>query len=354
MYYLKNGVGKKHKGLGTFLGTCFCIFAAVACVGTGNLVQGNSIATSMHDTFGANPNIVGIVLAIIVGLVIIGGINSIAKVTEKVVPAMAIFFIVFSIIILVLQASEIPHAFYSIFVGAFNPEAVLGGGCGIAIMTVIQMGIARGLFSNEAGLGSAPMAHAATSAKDPVEQGIWGIFEVFIVTFIICTMTALVILTTKDPSGAYIYQTGQYEGAVLSLKAFEFALPGKIGSIGLTIALVLFAMSTMLGWCYYGEKCWEFLFRNNAKARHIAIIVYRVFYVIGVFFGCVWSLEVVWGVADSFNGLMAIPNLLGVLLLSGVVLKETKRYFTKVQSDKMNKVKRDDTPEDPIPVEVRD
>ncbi len=401
MYYLKNGVGKKHKGLGTFLGTCFCIFAAVACVGTGNLVQGNSIATSMHDTFGLNAKIVGIVLAVIVGLVIIGGINSIAKVTEKVVPAMAIFFIVFSIIILVLQASEIPHAFYSIVVGAFNPEAVLGGGCGIALMTVIQMGIARGVFSNEAGLGSAPMAHAATSAKDPVEQGIWGIFEVFIVTFIICTMTALVILTTKDPSGAYIYQTGEYAGdpveqgiwgifevfivtfiictmtalvilttkdpsgayiyqtgeyagAVLSLKAFEFALPGKIGSIGLTIALVLFAMSTMLGWCYYGEKCWEFLFRNNAKARHIAIIVYRVCYVIGVFFGCVWSLEVVWGVADSFNGLMAIPNLLGVLLLSGVVLKETKRYFTKVQSDKMNKVKRDDTPEDPIPVEVRD
>lgn len=157
-----------------------------------------------------------------------------------------------------------------------------------------------------------------------------------------------------DPSGAYVYQTGEYAGAVLSLKAFEFALPGKIGSIGLTIALVLFAMSTMLGWCYYGEKCWEFLFRNNAKARHIAIVVYRVCYVILVFFGCVWSLEVVWGVADSFNGLMAIPNLLGVLLLSSVVLKETKRYFTQVDSDKMNKVKRDDTPEDPIPVEVRD
>lgn len=355
MYYLKNGVGAKHKGLGTFLGVCFSIFAAVACVGTGNLVQGNSIATSLHDTFGLNPSIVGIVLAVIVGLVIIGGIKSIARVTEKVVPAMAIFFIVFSIIILVLQFNEIPHALYSIVVGAFNPEAVLGGGCGIAIMTVIQMGIARGVFSNEAGLGSAPMAHAATSAKDPVEQGIWGIFEVFIVTFIICTMTALVILTTVDPAtGDYVYVSGNYQGAVLSLKAFEFALPGKIGAYGLTIGLVLFAMSTMLGWCYYGEKCWEFLFRNNAKARHIAVIVYRVFYVVGVFFGCVWSLEVVWGVADSFNGLMAIPNLLGVLLLSGVVLKETKRFFSQVEKDKMNKVKRDDTPEDPIPVEVRD
>ena len=222
-------------------------------------------------------------------------------------------------------------------------------------MTVIQMGIARGVFSNEAGLGSAPMAHAATSAKDPVDQGIWGIFEVFIVTFIICTMTALVILTTIDPAtNDYIWMSGNYAGAVLSLKAFEFALPGKIGAYGLTVGLVLFAMSTMLGWCYYGEKTWEVLFRNHAKARHIAIIAYRCLYVVCVFLGSVWGLEVVWGIADSFNGLMAIPNLLGVLLLSGVVLKETKRYFGKVESDKMNKVKRDDTPDEPVEVEVRD
>ena len=355
MYYLKNGVGAKHKTLGTFLGTCFCIFAAVACIGTGNMVQGNSISSSLKDTFGISPTIVGVILAVVVGLVVIGGIKSIARVTEKVVPAMAIFYIVFSIAILVLQCTEIPHAFYCIFVGAFNPQAILGGGAGIAIMTVIQMGIARGVFSNEAGLGSAPMAHAATSAKDPVDQGIWGIFEVFIVTFIICTMTALVILTTIDPAtNDYIWMSGNYAGAVLSLKAFEFALHGNIGAYGLTIGLVLFAMSTMLGWCYYGEKTWEFLFRNHAKARHIAIIAYRCLYVVCVFLGSVWGLEVVWGIADSFNGLMAIPNLLGVLLLSGVVLKETKRFFGKVESDKMNKVKRDDTPDEPVEVEVRD
>lgn len=330
MYYLKNGVGKKHKGLGTFLGTCFCIFAAVACVGTGNLVQGNSIATSMHDTFGLNAKIVGIVLAVIVGLVIIGGINSIAKVTEKVVPAMAIFFIVFSIIILVLQASEIPHAFYSIVVGAFNPEAVLGGGCGIALMTVIQMGIARGVFSNEAGLGSAPIAHAASSTNEPVEQGLWGIFEVFVDTILVCSMTALVILTAQDPAtGELLWKTGNYDGAALTAKAFEFALPGNWGSMFLTIALLLFAFSTMVGWSYYGEKAWEYLFRKNEKTRRTVILIYRICFIIAVYIGAVGGLEFVWSVADTLNAAMALPNLVGILLLSGVVIKETKRYFSK-------------------------
>lgn len=355
MYYIKNGVGAKYKTLGTVVAAVFAVFAALACFGIGNMTQGNSIAGSMQSTFGVAPNITGIVLAILVAIVILGGINSIAKVTEMCVPIMALFYLIFALVILILNAEYIPVAFQAIFVGAFNPEAVLGGGAGVGIMVAIQMGIARGVFSNEAGLGSAPMAHAATSAKDPVDQGIWGIFEVFIVTFIICTMTALVILTTIDPAtNDYIWMSGNYAGAVLSLKAFEFALPGKIGAYGLTIGLVLFAMSTMLGWCYYGEKTWEFLFRNHAKARHIAIIAYRCLYVVCVFLGSVWGLEVVWGIADSFNGLMAIPNLLGVLLLSGVVLKETKRYFGKVESDKMNKVKRDDTPEEPVEVEVRD
>lgn len=335
MYYLKNGVGKKFPKLGIAMGTFFSFFAAIACLGTGNMTQGNAIASSMQDTFGISPYVTAVVLTICVAAVIIGGIKSISKFTEKVVPAMALFYIVFAIIIIVMNFREIPHALYAIFMGAFNPKAVFGGAAGVTIMKVIQMGIARGVFSNEAGLGSAPIAHAASSTKDPVEQGIWGIFEVFIVTFIICSMTALVILTSVDPAtGEYIWAAGQYSGAVLTLKAFEFGLPGKIGSIGLSIALTMFAMSTTLGWCYYGETSWGFLLRNHDKARHIAIWVYRALYVVCVFLGCVASLDLVWGISDTFNGLMAIPNLCGILLLSGVVFKETKRYFGKVEEDK--------------------
>lgn len=330
MYYLKNGVGAKHKTLGTFLGTCFCIFAAVACIGTGNMVQGNSISSSLKDTFGISPTIVGVILAVVVGLVVIGGIKSIARVTEKVVPAMAIFYIVFSIAILVLQCTEIPHAFYCIFVGAFNPQAILGGGAGIAIMTVIQMGIARGVFSNEAGLGSAPIAHAASSTDEPVEQGLWGIFEVFVDTILVCSMTALVILTAQDPaSGKLLWQTGDYNGAALTAKAFEYALPGNWGAMFLTVALLLFAFSTMVGWSYYGEKAWEYLFRNNEKTRKTVILIYRICFIIAVYIGAVGGLEFVWSVADTLNAAMALPNLVGLLLLSGVVIKETKSYFQR-------------------------
>ncbi|MDO4281405.1 MAG: sodium:alanine symporter family protein [Peptococcaceae bacterium] len=330
MYYLKNGVGAKHKTLGTVVAAIFAVFAALACFGIGNMTQGNSIASSMQSTFGISTSITGIVLAIIVAIVILGGINSIARITEMFVPVMAVFYLVLGVVILILHAQQIPVALSDIFVGAFNPEAVLGGGAGVGIMMAIQMGFARGVFSNEAGLGSAPIAHAASSTKDPVEQGLWGIFEVFVDTILVCTMTALIILTTTDPStGNLLWADGNYDGASLTLKAFEFALPGTFGSICLSIAMLFFAFSTMIGWSYYGEKAWEYLFRNNAQARKTVTFIFRICFIIAVYIGATGGLEFVWGVADTLNGCMAIPNLIGVILLSGIVLQETKRYFSE-------------------------
>ena len=269
-------------------------------------------------------------LAILVAIVILGGINSIAKVTEMCVPIMALFYLIFALVILFLNREFIPQAIQGIFVGAFNPEAVLGGGAGVGIMVAIQMGIARGVFSNEAGLGSAPIAHAASSTNEPVEQGLWGIFEVFVDTILVCSMTAFVILTAQDPAtGELLWKTGEYDGAALTAKAFEFALPGNWGSMFLTIALLLFAFSTMVGWSYYGEKAWEYLFRKNEKTRRTVILIYRICFIIAVYIGAVGGLEFVWSVADTLNAAMALPNLVGILLLSGVVIKETKRYFSK-------------------------
>jgi AGCS family alanine or glycine:cation symporter len=322
-------------GLGKVLGVIFAIFAALACFGIGNMTQGNSIASSMESTFGISPMVSGIVVAIIVAVVIIGGIKSIARVTEMIVPFMAAFYIIFSLIILVIHAGELPTALVDVFKGAFNPESVLGGGAGVAVMTAVRMGFARGVFSNEAGLGSAPIAHAASSQKDPVKQGLWGIFEVFVDTILICTMTALVILTATDADGSFFWQGGEYAGAALTLKAFEVGLPGIIGSVGLTIGLLLFALSTMLGWSYYGEKAWEYLFRNNEAVRKVVVMIFRIVYVVAVPIGATGGLEFVWGVADTLNGCMAVPNLIGVLLLSGVVLAETKRYFTDLKKDKL-------------------
>lgn len=329
MYYLKNGLGGK---LGAGLGVVFAFFAALACFGIGNLTQSNSIASAFNSTFGIDTKVMGIVLAVIVAVVVLGGIKSIARVTEMVVPVMAVFYIIFAIIILVLHANQLPVAIADIFKGAFNPSSVLGGGVGVTVMMAVRMGFARGVFSNEAGLGSAPIAHAASSTKIPVQQGLWGIFEVFIDTILICTMTALIILTATDTNtGEFLWLNHDLNGAALTLKAFEHGLPGMIGAWGLTVGLALFALSTMFGWCYYGEKAWEYIFRTNAEARKIVVTLFRVVYVIAVYIGAVGGLKLVWDIADTLNGCMAIPNLIGVICLSGVVLKETKEYFTNLK-----------------------
>ncbi len=321
MYYIKNGLKQP------WLAYVFAVFATLATFGIGNMTQANSIASAVGESFGVSPVIVGIVVMILTAVVILGGIKSIASVTEKLVPFMAVFFILLSILLLILNASEIIPSLILIVHAAFDPQSALGGAAGYTVAMAIRMGIARGVFSNEAGLGSAPIAHAASNTKEPVEQGLWGIFEVFVDTLVICTMTALVILTTG------VWQGGA-KGAALTIAAFNHGLPGTWGGMALTIGLTLFAYSTILGWSYYGEKSLEFIFRNIGGAR-IAILVYRVIFVLAVYVGAVGGLHAVWAVADTLNGMMAIPNLIAVIGLSGVVIAELKSYLARAKAGEL-------------------
>ena len=318
MYYIKNGLGKK------WLAGMFAAFAMIACIGTGNATQSNSISGVLDMNFSIAPWITGVVLTIIVGVVIIGGVKRIAAVNEKLVPVMAIFFILASVFALIFNAEKIPAAFALIFKEAFNFKSVFGGIGGYSILSAMRYGVGRGVFSNEAGLGSAPIAHSASSAEDPVKQGVWGIFEVFITTIIICTMSAVVILTSGIYSDAYAAGVAPaVSGAALSSAAFNEALP-YVGGFGIAFSTVFFALSTMLGWAYYGEASVGYLFKNHSKT---AITVYRVVYVIFVFVGAVAEINTVWLIADCFNALMALPNLIALIGLSGLVVKITREHF---------------------------
>lgn len=314
MYYIKKGV--KIKWLGKVLAALFAVFAMVACLGTGNATQSNSIADALYNTMNIPTVATGVVLTVIVSAVILGGMKRISSINEKLVPFMAIFFVVCSLIATIINYKAIPEAFALIFSEAFNFKAAAGGAAGYGIMTAIRYGFARGVFSNEAGLGSAPIAHAASSAKNPVDQGLWGMFEVFFTTIIICTLSALTILTTG------IWEAGEISGAALSIASFNSIIPG-VGGIIVTLATVFFALSTILGWAYYGEVSAQYLTNNSRKA----VWIYRVLYVIMVFVGSVGSLDLIWSISETMNGLMAIPNLVGLISLSGVVAKLTKEYF---------------------------
>ena len=307
MYYIQNGLHQK------WLAVIFAVFAFLASFGIGNMTQGNSIATSMNTTFGVPPLATGIVLALLIGFVIIGGVKRIGAITEKIVPFMSLFYIVCAVAVLVINAKEILPAFGLIFSSAFQPSAAFGGFLGAGVMKAIQLGMARGIFSNEAGLGSAPIAHAAADTEHPVQQGLWGVFEVFADTIVVCTCTALVLLTSGQWASGL-------EGADMTMAAFAQALPG-VGNIMVAVALFFFAFSTMLGWSYYGEKCFEYLFGEKR------VMLYRLFFVLVAVVGTVTELKVVWDISDTLNGLMAIPNLIGLLGLSGVVFKLTKEYF---------------------------
>lgn len=320
MYYIKNGLGVR------WLAAIFAVFAMIACIGTGNATQSNSISGVLDMNFSIAPWITGLILTVIVGAVIIGGVKRIATVNEKLVPVMAVFFIVASILALVFNADRIPAAFALIFKEAFNLKAAFGGAAGYGILAAMRFGVGRGIFSNEAGLGSAPIAHAASSAEDPVKQGVWGVFEVFITTIIICTMSAVVILTSGIYSEAFAAGLApSVSGAALSSAAFEEALP-HVGGIGISISTVFFALSTMLGWAYYGEASVGFLFKKNPKR---AVIVYRVIYVAFVFVGAVAEINTVWLIADCFNALMALPNLVALIALSSLVVKITRDHFAE-------------------------
>lgn len=314
MYYIKNGLHIK------WLAVLFAVFAMVACLGTGNATQSNSIAVALESTAGIHPMVTGAILTVIVAAVILGGMRRIASVNEKLVPIMAVFYVVCSIVALAINFDKIPGAFDLIFKEAFNFKAATGGVAGYGIVLAMHYGFSRGVFSNEAGLGSAPIAHAASSTKNPVHQGLWGMFEVFFTTLVICTISALVILTTG------LWSTGEFQGAALSIASFSAIIPG-VGGFVVTLSTIFFALSTILGWAYYGEVCMEFLSDNSKKA----VFVYRCIYVAFVFVGTIGSLDLIWSISEAMNGLMAIPNLIGIIGLCKVVRSTSKEYFSKIR-----------------------
>ncbi len=313
MYYITNGLGWK------WLAVLFALFGAFAAFGIGNMVQSNSVAAALQSSFNLNPWVTGIVLAVVTALVIIGGIKRIGAFTEKLVPFMAAIYILGGLVIIFINAAKIPAAFALIFSSAFTGKAAVGGFAGATIAQAIRFGIARGVFTNEAGLGSAPIAHAAATTDHPVRQGLWGVFEVFADTLVICSITALAIVTSG------VWESGA-TGAALTTAAFEQAIPG--GGYIVSIGIVLFAFSTIVGWEYYGERCAEYLFGPKAN------MIYRILWIPFVLVGAIGGLEFVWSLADTLNGLMAIPNLIGVLALSGTVFKLTKEFFAKEKVSK--------------------
>ena len=342
MYYLRDGLGaKKHcKTIGKILAGLFAVFALLASFGIGNMGQVNKIVANFAGAFpsetlsnvpvmGTNLYniIIGIVLMIIAALIIIGGLQRIASFAEKIVPFMVVLFVLGSLIIIGVNYSQIGAAFGAIFENAFTANAAWGGAGGFVLATVIQAGFKRGAFSNEAGLGSSVMVHSNSNVKEPVKQGIWGIFEVFADTMVVCTMTALVILT----SGVIDLKTGMLaEGtsgdATLVAKAFDtvFSVGNvKIGSMFIAIAILLFAFTTVLGWSHYGTKAWEYLFGTKST------MFYKIVFVLMIMSGAVMTSSLAWDISDTFNGLMMIPNLIGVLSLSTLVMKITKNYVDR-------------------------
>jgi len=307
-YYIEKGLGPKWK----WLALLYALFAGIAAFGIGNMVQSNTLAQALDTGFGVPAWLTGIVLVFAVGAVTLGGISRIARTASKVVPLMALVYVLGSLTILVLHFDMIPGAFRMIFVSAFEPAPAAGGFAGATVAEAIRYGVARGIFSNEAGLGSASIVHAQ-ARNQPFVQGFWGVWEVVIDTLLVCTMTALVILTT----GAW--QTGN-NGAELTATAFSTGLPGPGGYLVL-ISIVFFAYTTMLTWNFYGEKSWEYLFGEKV------VTPYRLLFLAFVLVGAVGGLELIWSVADTFNGLMAAPNLVALLLLAGVMAREKVAYF---------------------------
>ena len=328
-YYIERGLGPKFK----WLAVLFAVFGmCVGLFGIGTFTQVNSISSAVNEIipsetvsflggeYTVSTMVSGAVLTLLVALVLIGGVKRIAKVSEAVVPFMALAYILFGLIVLAANITSIPEAFRQIFVGAFDPRAVAGGAAG-SMLIAMQMGIARGIFSNEAGLGSAPIAAAVASTREPVRQGLVSMTGTFIDTLVVCTMTGLTIVITGS------WNIGQ-EGVGVTINAFAQGLPGALAQAGpiiLLVCLIFFAFTTILGWNFYGERCLEYLAGRNKKA----ILTYRVLYILAVFIGPYMTIQAVWDIADIFNGLMAIPNLIAVILLSGEVVRLSKNFFKR-------------------------
>lgn len=318
MYYIEKGTGQK------WLAIIFALLGGIACFGIGNIAQSTEIAGAVQSLTGLDPLYTGIILAILTAIVVIGGVKRIGQVASYLVPFMAIFYIVAGVAIILLRITDVPAALASIFTSAFSlePREVGGGVAGYTIMVSMQQGVARGVFSNEAGLGSAPMAHAASDTQEPAEQGMWGVFEVFVDTIIICTLTSMAVLL----SGVLEYDLSSFaSNGAAAAAAFNAILPGTIGGTVLQISLLFFALSTILGWSYYGERCWGYLSNNNKVVN----IIFKVAFVLMCVVGSVGSGALMWDISDTLNGMMAIPNLVGLLLLSGTVIRITRDYFGK-------------------------
>jgi len=324
MYYLHDGLGSKPgcKNIGAFLAILFSVFCVGASFGIGNMGQVNSIAVNIKSAFGIPSIITGIFLMILGGLVIVGGLKRIAAVTEKLVPFMAIIYMICAIIVCFVHINQFSAVFTSIIKGAFGMRAVGGGIVGSGVAMAVQWGMKRGVFSNEAGLGSSVMVHSSSNVREPVVQGMWGIFEVFADTIIVCTVTAFAVLS----SGLVDLETGvvisDQVSTALVAEAFSTVF-GKFGSAFIAIAILLFAFSTTLGWSQYGSKGFEYLFgRKNIK-------FYQIVFVLFIVIGATMDLSLAWDISDTLNGMMAIPNLIGVLTLSGTVMKITNNYVQR-------------------------
>jgi AGCS family alanine or glycine:cation symporter len=315
MYAIRNGLGPRW----AWLGTMFAVFGGLAGFGIGNMVQSNSIAAALQNSFSLDPMITGLVLMVITGAVILGGIKRIAAVSNWLVPFMAVGYVLAALWVLAFHWREIPHAFALIFETAFTGTAAVGGFAGAAMIAAIRYGVARGIFSNEAGLGTAGIAQAAGMSNDPVRSGLIGMMGTFFDTIIVCSMTGLVIVVSG------VWQSGR-TGAELTQLAFQSAMPG-IGGEVVAIALAIFALTTILGWSYYGERCWQFLVGSWT------IKPYRILWTIAVFFGAITHLDLAWTIADTLNALMAIPNLIALLALSPVVVQLTRVGLARALQD---------------------
>ena len=339
MYYLQDGLGKKKncKYIGKVLAVLFCIFTMLASFGIGSMGQVNKIVANVSAAFNVKAlssitvfggislyNIIlGVVIMILTAIITLGGVKRIANVAEKIVPFMVVLFVLGSLVIIGVNYANIIPAFKAIFVNAFKPEAFVGGGLG-AVIIAITNGFKRGVFSNEAGLGSSVMVHSNSSVKEPVKQGMWGIFEVFADTMVVCTMTALVVLTSGVFNASTGEIVGEYTDATLVGGAFNSVFGwGNIGQRFVAIAMFLFAFTTVLGWSHYGSKAWEYLF--GAKTT----VIFRIIHVCTIIFGAVLTSSLAWDISDTFNGLMMIPNLIGVLVMVPLVIKITKNYVDR-------------------------
>lgn len=309
MYAIKNGLGKRW----AWLGGLFALFGGLAVFGIGNMVQVNSMAQALEATFNIPLIYTGIVTTVLIAIVILGGIKRIGSVAAALVPTMCVLYFITGLIIVFIQYEQVPAAFEMIFTYAFTPAAATGGFAGAMVMAAIRFGVARGIFSNEAGMGTAGIAQAAGTTNSPVRSGLIGMLGTFIDTIIVCSVTGLAIITTG------VWSSG-LSGAPLSAAAFESALPGY-GAAILSLSLVVFAFTTILGWSYYGEKCWIYL------CGRTAVMPFRMVFVAALPFGAIAQLDFAWLMADTLNGLMALPNLVSLLLLFPVVLKLTRDYF---------------------------